>query len=276
MRGYATAPNMLLVIDVGNTNTVFGVYDAADDKGGRGGLLHHFRIESARQKTADEYGILFQALLAARGVDSRHLTQAIVASVVPTLTQTFERVCVDYCGGAPMVVGPGIKTGMPILYDNPREVGADRIVNAVAAFERVHGACIVVDLGTATTFDAISQKGEYLGGAIVPGVGISMEALFQRASKLPRVELVRPKTVIGKNTVHAMQSGMVFGYAGLIDAVVTRMREEMGPARVIATGGLAPLLHDESKTVDEVDEFLTLDGLRLIYERNVAVPRTRG
>ena len=262
---------MLLVIDVGNTNTVFGVYESPT-----GALLHHFRIESSRQRTTDEYGILFRQLLAAKGVDSRELKDSILASVVPTLTQTFEQVCTEYCGGPALVVGPGIKTGMPILYDNPKEVGADRIVNAVAAFERVQGACIVVDLGTATTFDAISAKGEYLGGAIVPGVGISMEALFLRASKLPRIELVRPKTVVGKNTVHAMQAGMVFGYAGLIDAVVERMRAEIGPAKVLATGGLATLLHGESKTVEEVDEFLTLDGLRLLYERNIAVARSRG
>lgn len=264
---------MLLVIDVGNTNTVFGVYAANK-------LLHHFRIETARQKTADEYGILFQQLLRSRNIDPAALDQAIIASVVPTLTQTFERVCQHYCGGQALVVGPGIKTGMPILYDNPKEVGADRIVNAVAAFERVKGACIVVDLGTATTFDAISKKGEYLGGAIVPGVGISMEALFQRASKLPRVELARPKSVIGKNTTHAMQAGMVYGYAGLVQAVVKRMKDEMGPARVIATGGLAALLFsssghprpdhpnpDEPDIVDEIDEMLTLDGLALIHAR---------
>ncbi len=253
---------MLLVIDIGNSNTVFGVYDGAV-------LTHHFRIETARQKTSDEYGILFHGLLSARGVDSKRLSDAIIASVVPTLTQTFVQVCRDYCGAEALVVGPGVKTGMPILYDNPKEVGADRIVNAVAAFERYKAALIVVDLGTATTFDAVSARGEYLGGAIVPGIGISMEALFLRASKLPRIELMRPTSVIGKTTVHAMQSGIMFGYAGLIDSMVVRMREELGgKARVIATGGLAEQIAGDAKTIEDVDEFLTLEGLRLIRDRN--------
>jgi type III pantothenate kinase len=258
---------MLLVIDVGNTNTVFGVY--ADERSESARLTHHFRIETARQKTSDEYGILFLELLRARGIDPSRVKHAIVASVVPTLTQTFVRVCVDYCQVQPIVVGPGTKTGISILNENPKEVGADRIVNAVAAYEAAKSAVIVVDLGTATTFDVVSPKGEYLGGAIAPGIGISMEALFLRASKLPRVELVRPKTVIGKNTVHAMQAGIIIGYAGLVDELVRRTQAELGvKARVIATGGLAPLVAEEAKTIDAVDEMLTLKGLWLIWRRN--------
>lgn len=259
----------LLVIDVGNTNTVFGVYaepGTADAK-----LVQHFRIETARGKTSDEYGILFMALLEARGIAPRSLKHAIIASVVPTLTQTFVRVCADYCGVDALCVGPGVKSGMPILYENPKEVGADRIVNAVAAYEWAQrSAAIVVDLGTATTFDVVSARGEYLGGAIVPGIGISMEALFLRASKLPRVELVRPKSVIGKNTVHAMQAGIIIGYAGLIDEIVRRTKAELGTdARVVATGGLGGLVAEESKTINAVDEMLTLTGLHLIWQRNV-------
>ena len=258
---------MLLVIDVGNTNTVFGVYRG--ESGAKPELLQHFRIETARQKTSDEYGILFVELLRQKGVDPKALEHAIIASVVPTLTQTFARVCSDYCGVEALIVGPGVKTGMSIQYENPKEVGADRIVNAVAAYEWAKQAVIVVDLGTATTLDVVSQKGEYLGGAIVPGIGISMEALFLRASKLPRIELVRPKSVIGKNTVAAMQAGILIGYGGLIDELVRRTQQELGhKTRVVATGGLAPLIAEEAKTIETVDEMLTLTGLQLIWARN--------
>jgi type III pantothenate kinase len=258
---------MLLVIDVGNTNTVFGVYSG--HRSDAPTLVVHFRIETARQKTSDEYGILFVQLLRQRGIEPSTLEHAIIASVVPTLTQTFARVCSDYCGVEPLVVGPGVKTGMPILYENPKEVGADRIVNAVAAFEWATQAVIVVDLGTATTLDVVSQKGEYLGGTIAPGIGISMEALFLRASKLPRIELLRPKSVIGKNTVAAMQSGILIGYAGLIDELVRRTQQELGvKARVVATGGLAGLVAEEAKTIETVDELLTLTGLQIIWKRN--------
>ncbi|MEI8255894.1 MAG: type III pantothenate kinase, partial [Deltaproteobacteria bacterium] len=208
---------MLLTIDVGNTNTVLGLYDGAV-------LVQHFRIESSRGKTSDEYIVLIRSLLELRGVDPRTVRAGALASVVPALAEVFARVVRDGFGCEPVVVGPGIKTGMPILYEQPREVGADRIVNAVAAFERVHGACIVVDFGTATTFDVVSPKGEYLGGVICPGVQISADALFARAAKLPRVEIARPPRTVGRNTVHAMQAGIVLGQAGLVDGLVDRIR----------------------------------------------------
>jgi type III pantothenate kinase len=197
-------------------------------------------------------------------------TEAIIIScVIPPLLSAFEELCQKYFHLTPLIVGPGVKTGIPIHYDNPREVGADRIVNAVSAYEHYRKSLIVVDFGTATTFDCISARGEYLGGAISPGIMISSEALFQRASKLPRVELVKPETVIGKNTVASMQSGIVYGYVGLIDGIVNRMKEEMGDNPfVVATGGLAQLIAAESETIDEVDEYLTLKGLRIIYSKN--------
>src|SRR5215831_16937842 len=254
---------MLLVIDVGNTNISFGVFQGAT-------LLHHVRCESARSRTADEYAVLVRQMLALRGVDGDGIDAAIVASVVPTLTDTMVGLVRTAFKREALVVGPGIRTGMAILYENPREVGADRIVNAVAAFERVKGGVIVVDFGTATTFDCITPKGEYLGGVIAPGIQISADALFARAAKLPRVEIAKPPKVVGRNTLHSMQSGIVYGYVGLVDGLVERIRAEVGfPCAVIATGGLARLIAPLSRTIEEADEILTLVGLRILYQRNL-------
>ncbi|WP_437531205.1 type III pantothenate kinase [Sorangium sp. So ce726] len=279
---------MLLAIDVGNTNISFGVLEGEV-------LQHHLRCESARSRTSDEYAVLVRQMLDLRRVDLARIDSAIVASVVPTLTDTMVGLVERAFGIEPLVVGPGIKTGMAILYENPREVGADRIVNAVAAHEwvrrqpepapraapaRAHAAepdrgdhaaagVIVVDFGTATTFDCVTPKGEYLGGVIAPGIQISAEALFSRAARLSRVEIALPPRVVGRNPVHSMQSGIVYGYAGLVDGLVGRLRRELGyPCRVIATGGLARLIAPQTETIEGVDDDLTLTGLRLIYERN--------
>lgn len=253
---------MLLVVDVGNTHTVLGLYD--DER-----LVHDFRIETAKGRTSDEHHVLLLNLLQLAGVKRSDVRASILASVVPSFNDTVIDAVDRAFDHEIMVVGPGIKTGMPVLYENPREVGADRIVNAVAAFERVKGAAIVVDFGTATTFDCISEKGEYLGGAIAPGMQISASALFSSAAKLPRSEIARPPRAIGRNTVHSMQSGIVFGYVGLVDGLVRRLAAEMDTeVAVIATGGLAALIEPESETIDDIDEFLTLEGLRLIFLRN--------
>ncbi len=253
---------MLLVVDVGNTHTVLGLYDGER-------LVHDFRIETAKGRTSDEHHVLLLNLLQLAGVERSDVGASILASVVPSFNDTVIDAVDRAFDHEIMVVGPGIKTGMPVLYENPREVGADRIVNAVAAYERVKGAAIVVDFGTATTFDCISAKGEYLGGSIAPGMEISANALFARAARLPRSEIAQPPRAIGRNTVHSMQSGIVFGYVGLVDGLVRRLAAEMeGEVAVIATGGLAGLIEPESETIEEVDEYLTLEGLRLIYLRN--------
>lgn len=254
---------VLLVIDCGNTNIVIGLYEGE-------ALVHHFRVSTKRHASSDEYGTQMVALLAHRGVKPGDVTGATVASVVPQLNRALTGACETYFGLTPLLIGPGVKTGMPILIDNPSEVGADRIVNAVAAWTRYQTALIVVDFGTATNFDVVSQKGEYLGGAIAPGVEISIDALFARAAKLPRIEMKPPPRVVGKNTVGALQSGLFYGYVGLVDELVSRMKGELGcEARVIGTGGLATLFVGVSRTLDELDEFLTLEGLRILHGMNV-------
>ena len=253
---------MLLAIDVGNTNTVLGAYEGAS-------LRHDWRIETSHTRTYDEYGILVRQLFGAVQLDPARIDAIAISSVVPPLAFTLEQMALRYFGVKPLFVGPGVKTGMPILYENPREVGADRVVNAVAAYERWGCGLVVVDCGSAPPFDAVSPRGEYLGGAICPGIAISMEALFKSASKLPRVEFARPAQVVGKNTVSSMQSGLVYGYVGLVDGNCARMSDELGfGPKVVATGGLAPLMAGISKTITEVDEHLTLEGLRLLHERN--------
>ncbi len=253
---------MILVMDVGNTNIVLGVFK-------ENVLVNSWRVATDKQKTSDEYGIQIKVLFDYFGMDSKLIKDVIIASVVPPITPVLERMAQKYFNIKPIIVGPGIKTSMSIKYDNPKEVGADRIVNAVAARALYKGALIVVDFGTATTFCAISETGEYLGGCIAPGVGIAMEALFTRAAKLPRVELVVPKSVIGKNTISSMQSGVYYGFVGQVDGIIQRIKDEMGVnAYVVATGGLAELISAESKTIDVVNPNLTLEGLRIIYERN--------
>lgn len=254
---------MLLAVDIGNTNVVFGLYDGEQ-------LSHTFRVSTVHTRTEDEYAVLLRELLAMRGLAANVVDAAIVASVVPPLTDVLADAVRRACARDPLLVGPGLKTGIPVLYENPREVGADRIVNAVAAYDRVHGPVIVVDFGTATTFDCISPKGEYLGGVIVPGLRVSLDALLEHAAKLSRIELAAPPVVLGRNTTHALQSGLIFGHAAMVDGMIERLQAEQGyESTVIATGGLGKLIAKHARRIGSVDENLTLEGLRILHERHV-------
>jgi len=259
---------MLLVVDVGNTQTHFGVFADASDS-----LTEHWRFATVRESTGDELGAALSNLLALRGLSFENVQASIVSSTVPQLSDQWQEMATRYLGHEMLVVGPAIRTGMPIRMDNPHEVGADRLVNAVAAYERVKDTCVVVDFGTAITYDAVSAAGEYLGGIITPGAEISIDALYERAAKLPKVELAEPRGLIGKSTVDAIRSGIVYGFAGQVEGIVRRLRAELGPATtVIATGGLAGVLVPFIReTIDEVDDLLTLIGLRLIWQRNQTV-----
>jgi type III pantothenate kinase len=260
---------MLLTIDVGNTNTVLGVFRGEE-------LIAHWRLTTARMQTVDEYGVLTRNLFTLKELDPKEVRGVIISSVVPPMNWTLAEMSKLYFQQRAMFVEAGVKTGMPVLVDNPLEVGADRIVNGVAAFHKYGGPCIVVDFGTAITFDAISEKGEYLGGVIAPGLGISSEALFARASKLPRVEIKDPGKVIGTNTVTHMQAGLYYGAVDMVDGMLTRIKAELGvKAKVIATGGQAKMVAKASKHIEEIDDFLTLDGLRIIWDKNQIADATK-
>ena len=275
---------MLLAVDVGNTNTILGLYrldvatplpGAALPDGERPDLAAHWRITTHRAQTVDEYGVFFVNLFEMHGMSPNQVTHIIISSVVPPLDSTLRQVCETYFNVQPLFVEPGIKTGMQVLVDNPTELGADRLADCIAAVERYGGPCIVVDFGTATKFEVISERGEYLGGAIAPGLGLSAEALFSRAARLSRVDIRRPAKVIGTNTVGHLQSGLYYGYIGLVDGILERIFAELGQKpRVIATGGLARMVAADSRYINEIDDLLTLDGLRILFERNRA-PRQR-
>jgi type III pantothenate kinase len=253
---------MLLTIDVGNTNSVLGVFRGEE-------LIAHWRLTTARLQTLDEYGVLTRNLFTLKDLDPQSVRGIIISSVVPPVNWTLGEMARIYFGQKALFVEPGVKTGMAVLVDNPMEVGADRIVNGVAAFHQYGGPCVVVDFGTAITFDAISAKGEYLGGVIAPGLGISSEALFARAAKLPRVEIKDPGRIVGTNTVSSMQAGLYYGAVDMVDGILQRMKAELGPSvRVVATGGQASLVAKGSKHIEQTDDFLTLTGLRLIWDKN--------
>jgi type III pantothenate kinase len=270
---------MLLVMDVGNTNTVLGLYRLGDGNAPDAAteLVANWRITTPAKQTVDEFGVLLRNLFGLRGLEIGVVDGIAISSVVPPLDSTLRQVCEVYFRVKPLFIEPGVKTGLPVLTDNPTEVGADRIVNCVAAFEQFGGPTIVVDLGTATTFDVISKKGEFMGGAIAPGLGISADALFARAARLPRISVKKPAKVIGTGTVDNIQIGLYYGYIGLVDGILERMIAEMGPeTKTVATGGLAKLIAEGSKYIGAVDEMLTLTGLRIVYERNLDRHRKRG